>query len=135
MTCFAVTSNDDVEDIVIPFGEYDVARNDDEGMRLNAEITKQRQSASSYFILRYRILESPQMAQIAVSYDSEQYAVTAVTQHTFNTLYAGTDIVICGKLEGKNKENTNTNTVEHAVNAVLTFNGNRKIIFVMKSRD
>jgi len=61
-----------------------------------------KRSETKQDLLRfYRILESPQMAQIRVSYESEEYTVSEMTQRTFNTLYAGTDLVICGKLERK----------------------------------
>merc|ERR1719474_526074 len=89
------------------------------------DLRVKRSETTQHLARFYRILESPQMAQIRVRYDSEDFAVTQLTGNSFNTLYAGSDIVICGKLERKTKD------IEHGsnlmVSAVVESVGNKQI--------
>eukprot|EP01083_Nonionella_stella_P318873 1167688_1 len=70
----------------------------------------------------YKILQSPQLSNIDVRYASDEYHISKTTQTKFNTLYADTDIVICGKLERKDTAENIAN-----INSVIQSNGNNKI--------
>jgi len=65
----------------------------------------------------YKILQTPQLAHITVEYQSDALEISKVTQHEFSALYAGTDLVICGKYHAKSVDD------QHAIKAVIQSSG------------
>eukprot|EP01084_Bolivina_argentea_P010209 19013_1 len=47
----------------------------------------------------YALLQSPQLSEIQVDYQSEGYKIKQLTETKFDALYKGSDIVIAGKIE------------------------------------
>ena len=78
----------------------------------------------------YKILQSAQLSNIEVKYESGTYEFNKLTQHTFSALYAGTDIVISGKLKhDKNtiKSASQSRMVPDMINTIINADNDTEI--------